>query len=184
MDKKFFLIFCFSFIVHLSLLLVPFGKVSAFNNENNVKINYFSIKRSNYKRYAKVFDSEINREKNPNNIEKNASDFSETDSKNEMEERGVAEFEMNDLNGPKIYDFNPKYPFALKKIKKEGSVKIKLLIDENGFLVDKEIIYYTDDLFLKSVLEALHKARFSCAVINGKPIKSYGVLNIIFKLEE
>lgn len=184
MNRRFFFIFCFSVIAHLSLFLIPFKKVSAFNEQNKIKINYFPIKKNNHKKYAKTFNSNLNKEENLLNNEKKTNDFQKTNSENESEGNGLAEFEMNGTNGPKIYDFNPKYPLVLKKLKKEGSVKVKLLIDENGFLVDKEIIYYTNDLFLKSVLETLDKSKFSPALIKGKPIKAYGILNIIFKLED
>ncbi|MEW5951623.1 MAG: energy transducer TonB [Elusimicrobia bacterium] len=86
---------------------------------------------------------------------------------------------------PKIIGtFSPRYPIAARKMKKSGYVKVGIFIDETGKISSFSIIESSGEEFSKSVAEALKKAKFVPAIINGLPVKSYGVLPVKFQIED
>lgn len=87
--------------------------------------------------------------------------------------------------GPKIIgEFRPKYPISARRLGKEGKVKIGIKIDENGNMISFEVLESSGEEFTKSVIEELKKVKFLPAVINGKPVKSYGILPVRFEIKD
>lgn len=96
----------------------------------------------------------------------------------------LPEYEVGALSGPKINGrFSPAYPFKLKKLGREGRVVLRLLIDETGRLVEREVVQSAAPEFLAAVERELAGARFTPALNGGRPVKCLAVLPVTFRLE-
>jgi TonB family protein len=82
-----------------------------------------------------------------------------------------------------ISELKPVYPNEAKLSGIEGSVYLKLLIDENGNVAKAKVERGVKDILDNSALTAVKKAKFSPAMVNSKPIKVWVVLPISFKLD-
>jgi TonB family protein len=78
----------------------------------------------------------------------------------------------------------PVYPMMARKLGREGRVILKLTIDENGTLLDVEVIKRADYGFTEAAIEAVKKSTFLPAKKDGKPIVSQALLPIKFRLEK
>lgn len=95
------------------------------------------------------------------------------------------ELTFGSVNGPNFKEkVEPVYPIKARRLGKEGIVKVKLKIDEEGRLIDITFIEDPGYGFKESVLQALKKSTFTPATENGKPIPSIALLTISFKLED
>lgn len=74
-----------------------------------------------------------------------------------------------------------KYPDAAKKTKAEGIVRIKVLVDFDGNVIEAEPIGGRPELF-EATLEAARRAKFGPMTLMGKPVKVSGVLVYNFVL--
>jgi TonB family protein len=77
----------------------------------------------------------------------------------------------------------PIYPMFARKLGREGRVMLKLTIDENGNLLDIEVIEKAGYGFTEAAVEAVKKSTFLPAKRDGKPIASRALLPIRFQLE-
>jgi TonB family protein len=77
----------------------------------------------------------------------------------------------------------PEYPFSAKAEGLEGTVYLKLLIDEKGNVAKVKIEQGVRDLLDHSAVKAAKKAKFSPAMIKNKPVKGWVILPVKFKLE-
>jgi protein TonB len=77
----------------------------------------------------------------------------------------------------------PVYPMMARKFGKEGKVVLKLTIDENGNLLDVEVMDKAGYGFTEAAVEAVKKSTFLPAKKDGKPIASRALLPIRFQLE-
>jgi len=77
----------------------------------------------------------------------------------------------------------PIYPLMARKLGREGRVMLKLTIDENGNLLDVEVIEKAGFGFTEAAVEAVKKSTFLPAKKGGKPIASRALLPIKFQLE-
>ncbi|MCX6169154.1 MAG: energy transducer TonB [Ignavibacteriales bacterium] len=81
-----------------------------------------------------------------------------------------------------ISKMNPEYPKLAKLAGIEGTVYLKLLIDEKGNVVKAKVEKGVKDMLDEAALKAVKKAKFSPAILKDKPIKVWVVLPIAFKL--
>ncbi len=189
MKKNFYLFLSISFFIHSALFFIPYKKASALKNQV-VKLRVLSGKKEF--KYHKKNKGKINsKTQNFSNFaeerEVKTENFNKIDSNNNLYSENnieIQEFDFENFNGPKIFNFKPSYPFILKKRGIEGEVNLKILIDENGRVEDIVILSSNDERFTKSVLDAIKKARFEPAFVSKKYIKSWGVLKVKFKLED
>jgi len=83
-----------------------------------------------------------------------------------------------------ILRMKPIYPYYARKLNIEGYVEVKFLVDEGGRVSN---ITITDSnppgIFDESVLNALPSWRFSPGKIAGKPVCTWVVTTIQFKIE-
>lgn len=87
--------------------------------------------------------------------------------------------------GPKFrHRKMPEYPIAARKLKKEGTVVLAIIIDKNGDLKEVEILEASDPLFIKPSIDALKKSSFLPASRNGAPITVKAILPIRFALQD
>jgi len=77
----------------------------------------------------------------------------------------------------------PVYPMIARRFGREGKVVLKLTIDENGDLLDVEVIEKGGYGFTEAAVEAVKKSTFLPAKKDGKPIASRALLPIRFQLE-
>ncbi|PKL82545.1 MAG: hypothetical protein CVV24_09565 [Ignavibacteriae bacterium HGW-Ignavibacteriae-3] len=81
-----------------------------------------------------------------------------------------------------ISKLSPEYPELAKLAGIEGTVYLKLLIDEKGNVAKAKVEQGVKDMLDNSALAAAKKAKFSPAMIKDKPVKVWVVLPIAFKL--
>jgi protein TonB len=77
----------------------------------------------------------------------------------------------------------PTYPMMARKLGREGRVMLKLTIDENGNLLNVEVIDKAGYGFTEAAVEAIKKSTFLPAKKDGKPIASRALLPVRFRLE-
>jgi TonB family protein len=75
------------------------------------------------------------------------------------------------------------YPKLAKLSGIQGTVYLKLLIDEKGNVAKAKIEQGVKDMLDESALKAAKKAKFSPAMLKNKPVKVWVVLPIAFKLD-
>ena len=87
--------------------------------------------------------------------------------------------------GPKFEDrVAPEYPFAAKKRGQEGTVKLRLSIDELGILQNVEVVEATDPVFIDAAVASVKKSFFIPAKNNHRSVASQAILPIQFKLKK
>lgn len=78
----------------------------------------------------------------------------------------------------------PKYPLAARKDNASGVAVSQITIDENGQVLNVEVLQSPHPSIEAEVKEALYKWRFSKFTINGKPYKTTGKLTFYFIIEK
>lgn len=86
-------------------------------------------------------------------------------------------YQNNELQG------NLTYPTVALENDIEGTVYIKVKIDESGRVKDVQVVRSTNDIFNNSALEAVRKTTFSPAIQNGYPIPMSLTFPVKFKLK-
>ena len=69
----------------------------------------------------------------------------------------------------------PAYPEAARAVHVEGTVKVQVLIDENGDIVSA-VATSGDELLRASAVEAAKQAKFTPTKLSGQPVKVSGVI--------
>lgn len=105
------------------------------------------------------------------------------------DERGFLKGEvlsgLNSPEGPSILELiRPLYPPLARRLGKEGTVLLKLHIDEEGRPVEIEIIKKAGYGFDEAALNAIKQSRFRPAMKNGIPVSSVVIVPVRFVLEE
>ena len=77
----------------------------------------------------------------------------------------------------------PAYPKLAKLAGIEGTVYLKLLINEKGNVEKAKVEQGVKDMLDNSALDAAKKALFSPAMLNNKAVKVWVILPVAFKLE-
>jgi protein TonB len=87
--------------------------------------------------------------------------------------------------GPKfLHKVLPIYPAAAKKTGKEGKVVMKMTIDEQGNLVNIEVIEHTGHGFAEAAIDAMKRSTFLPAKMHGTPMPSKAMLTIRFSMRK
>lgn len=85
--------------------------------------------------------------------------------------------------GPKfLHREMPVYPLIARRLGKEGRVVLRLTIDENGRLLNVEVIEGAGYGFTEAAVEAVKRSTFLPAKIEGRPAPSRAILPIRFTL--
>jgi len=77
----------------------------------------------------------------------------------------------------------PAYPELARLSGIQGTVYLKLLIDENGNVEKAKVEQGVKDMLDNAALEAAKESKFFPALINNKPVKVWVILPIAFKLD-
>jgi periplasmic protein TonB len=86
-------------------------------------------------------------------------------------------------NGPRFATKAlPKYPRIARELGKEGTVLLRLTIDERGRLLDVEVLKRAGSGFDEEAVKAVKDSSFSPAKMDGRPIRCRAQLPIRFVL--
>lgn len=77
-----------------------------------------------------------------------------------------------------------EYPFELKRERIEGSVRLKVIIDQEGRVSVVEVVENTHRAFIKPAIDAAEASIFEPPTRNGQKVKAYYFLPIRFSLRE
>jgi periplasmic protein TonB len=96
---------------------------------------------------------------------------------------GPMEASFGSGNGPRFATKAlPKYPRLARELGKEGTVLLRLTIDDQGRLLDVEVLKRAGSGFDEEAMRAVRDSSFSPAKINGKPVSCRAQLPIRFVL--
>ncbi len=96
---------------------------------------------------------------------------------------GHREVRFGAANGPRfLRKVMPVYPRKAKSLNKEGTVILKLAIDEHGDLKNAEVLQCAGFGFDEEALRAVRESRFLPAVDGGKPVPCRAILPVRFVL--
>lgn len=96
---------------------------------------------------------------------------------------GPMETSFGSGNGPRFASKSlPKYPRLARELGKEGTVLLRLTIDDRGRLTDVEVLRRAGSGFDEEAVRAVRDSSFSPAKINGKPVSCRAQLPIRFVL--
>ena len=84
------------------------------------------------------------------------------------------------LNGQAISLPKPAYPDDARYARAQGTVVVKVTVDEQGNVVDAWDMCGANPLLAKPALEAARMARFSPTILSGRPVKVSGVITYNF----
>ena len=83
-----------------------------------------------------------------------------------------------------VLTMQPVYPYRARRLTIEGYVQVKFLVDQNGETKELTIIKSEPEgVFEKSVEKTLARWRFKPGIKNGKPVATWVMTTIRFKLE-
>jgi TonB family protein len=84
------------------------------------------------------------------------------------------------LNGRAIYLPKPSYPEAARRERAQGTVVIKVTIDELGRVIEAADMCGGNPLLVKPSLQSAREARFTPTKLSGQPVKVSGVITYNF----
>lgn len=88
-----------------------------------------------------------------------------------------------DIEAPVALDkVQPKYPEIARKVRRQGVVVVKAVIDTDGRVVDAKILKSLGFGLDEAALEAALQWRFTPATLHGKPVPVYMNLSVIFNM--
>lgn len=105
---------------------------------------------------------------------------------NKVKEGDFIDFVNVDVKPNKLNEVKPDFPPLARQNNFEGRVYIKVTIDENGKVINAEIVKCPEpDYGVKeSCINAAKKLKFSPAIKNGVKVKTSMVLNFYFKMSK
>jgi periplasmic protein TonB len=98
-------------------------------------------------------------------------------------ETGPVEARIGDADGPQwIYREKPEYPFAARRLGREGRVDMMVTLDDKGKLIKVDVVRATDESFAQAAVEAVKRSKFAPAKRKGNPVGSRSPFTIHFAL--
>lgn len=107
----------------------------------------------------------------------NIKEFLDSESKEDL-----SEFEEFDVPPVLVKSEVPEYPEEAKRKKIEGTVLVRIIIDENGFVERAKILKSPYNILDEPTLKAIYKFEFKPATFKGKPVKSVLAIPIRYSL--
>jgi protein TonB len=96
---------------------------------------------------------------------------------------GTVEGQFGRGEGPSFaYREMPEYPFAAKRLGREGRVILQVTIDAKGKLEDVTVVDATDRIFVDAAVDSIKKSKFLPGKKNGVPCRYKCKLAIRFGL--
>jgi protein TonB len=95
----------------------------------------------------------------------------------------LLDVEFGSTNAPQfLHREMPVYPLIARRLGREGRVLLRLTIDENGRLLNIEVLERAGFGFTEAAIEAVKKSTFRPAMQDGRPVLSKALLPVSFKL--
>jgi protein TonB len=95
----------------------------------------------------------------------------------------LLDVEFGSANAPQfLHREMPVYPLMARRLGREGRVLLRLTIDENGKLLNIEVVERAGFGFTEAAVEAVKKSTFLPAMQDGRPVISKALLPIKFIL--
>jgi protein TonB len=95
----------------------------------------------------------------------------------------LLDVEFGSTNAPQfLHREMPVYPLMARRFGREGRVLLRLTIDENGRLLNIEVLERAGFGFTEAAIEAVKKSTFRPAMQDGRPVLSKALLPVSFKL--
>ena len=96
---------------------------------------------------------------------------------------GPVDARFGEPDGPQIvHSEKPEYPFAARRLGKEGRVVLEIFLDDRGRLIKVDVKEATDQMFVQSAVDAVKRWKFLPAKRKGVAVASRSVLPIRFGL--
>ncbi len=97
---------------------------------------------------------------------------------------GPYETSFGQSDAPRFIHYAPpRYPLAARQQGVQGTVVLRLTIDEHGGLVQAEVVSSPSDGFARSALEAMRRSSFAPAQRSGRPVACRALLPVRFSLK-
>jgi TonB family protein len=88
------------------------------------------------------------------------------------------------INGKAIYKPQPEYPPTARAARAQGTVQVKVTVDETGKVIDAKVFDNSPHPVLSRASEdAARRARFTPTLLSGVPVKVNGVITYTFILQ-
>ncbi len=85
---------------------------------------------------------------------------------------------------PKIISrVQPEYPEIARKARIEGTVILEAVIEKDGSVGEVRILKSLNPLLDQAAVRAAKQWRFEPGKINGKPVRAYFILTVVFKIQ-
>ncbi len=98
---------------------------------------------------------------------------------------GPVEGAFGTSDGPAfVHSIQPVYPRIARKLGKEGTVLLRITLDEKGALVSVVVVEKAGHGFDEAAVNAVKASRFKAAKQRGVPVACRALLPIRFKLED
>jgi protein TonB len=86
------------------------------------------------------------------------------------------------LREKRVYAPQPSYPAIAKAAGAQGSVSVKVTVDEEGNVVAAEAVS-GHPLLLMAAVDAARQSKFKPTLVEGKPVKVSGIISYVFVLQ-
>ncbi|MCA1567071.1 MAG: TonB family protein [Acidobacteria bacterium] len=87
------------------------------------------------------------------------------------------------INGKALYKPPPEYPPAAKSFRAQGTVRVKVTLDETGKVVEAEVFDRSPHPALsQAAVDAARRARFLPTLLDGEPVRVNGIITYNFVL--
>lgn len=98
---------------------------------------------------------------------------------------GVAEVGFGASNGPRFLSrTRPNYPSIARRLGKEGTVVLRVTIDERGRATQVELLKGAGSGFDEEAVDAVRNSTYVPATRNGKPVTCRAILPVRFVLKD
>jgi len=81
-----------------------------------------------------------------------------------------------------ISSVDPVYPEVARQQGLDGKVILELVIDENGNVIDARVTRSDNVIFNASAIAAVKQRRYSAARNNGRAVRTYKSVTVVYKL--
>lgn len=97
---------------------------------------------------------------------------------------GPVDARFGEGDGPQfIYREVPEYPYAARRLGREGAVELTVIIDEKGKVRNIDVVRTTDQEFAQAAIDAVRRSKFAPAKRKGVPVASKSPYTIRFGLK-
>ncbi len=76
----------------------------------------------------------------------------------------------------------PEYPESMRRLGRTGKLKLAILIDRRGRVIDIDVLSSAGEEFDRAAIDAIKKSRFSPALIGQRPVPVRIILPVKFSL--